>query len=59
MVGAELFFVFVFVVFFFFFFFGVEFTQTHVKCQCLIQERVLYCHSIEGLFLKKVVGFFS
>ena len=45
--------------FFFFFFFGIEFTQTHVKCQCLIQEIVLYYHSIEGLFLKKIVSFFS
>ena len=44
---------------FFFFFFGIEFTQTHVKCQCLIQEIVLYYHSIEGLFLKKIVSFFS
>ena len=41
------------------FFFGIEFTQSHVKCQCLIQEIVLYCHSIEGLFLKKIVSFFS
>lgn len=40
------------------FFFGIEFTQSHVKCQCLIQEIVLYCHSIEGLFLKKIVSFF-
>lgn len=36
--------------FLFFFFFGIEFTQTHVKCQCLIQEIVLYCHSIEAIF---------